>query len=393
MIAENTCRLHVAVLVFPFAAPSVPNFARKLACVMASVTVRTILIGGGITSDIALPPNVQVHDIGVRMHYLKEKQPRWLSALLWIAKAVLAQIRFSQKVVQLRHEIDVVVCSLGCYYQLPVLLARLLGKKVVCASTGIDSRGTRVNYGSLLGTLTSLLTRFNFALSQAILVESLRLGTCKELTPFQFKLCNGALFLEDQDHFQSHTSIRDRENLVGYVGRLTAEKGVMEFVQAIPIALKQRPDLHFMIIGTGTLDGTLEMALHAESWASHVTWLRWVAHERIPDYLNQLKLTVIPSYTEGLPNLALEAMGCGTPVLATGVGGIPDLVNDGKTGFLLTDNTPDTIAQAIVRIVDDPRLEAVALQARALVERHHSLDAASKRYQAILRALIEEREK
>ena len=390
MAAENACRSCAAVLVFPFAAPSVLNFARKLACVMASVTMRTFLIGGGITGDTGLPANVQVLDIGGRMHYLKEKRPKWLSALLWTAKAVLNQIRFSQKVVQLQREIDIVVCSLGCYYQLPVVIARLLGKKVVCASTGIDSRGTRVNYGSLLAALTSLLTWFDFALSQAILVESLRLGTCKELAAFQSKLCNGALFLENQDHFQSHISIEDRENMVGYIGRLTAEKGVMEFVQAIPIALKQRPDLHFMIIGTGILDENLETVLHAASWASHVTWLKWVAHEHIPDHLNRLKLAVVPSYSEGLPNLVLEAMGCGTPVLATGVGGIPDLINDGETGFLLKDNAPDTIAQSIVRIVDDPRLETVALQARALVERHYSLDAASRRYQSILHALIEE---
>ena len=390
MVAEHVRGSRVAVLVFPFAAPSVLNFARKLACVMACVTMRTVLIGGGITGDTRLPDNVKVYDVGVRMHYLREKRPKWLSALLWIAKAALVQIRFSRKIVQLRHEIDIVVCSLGCYYQLPVLLARLLGKKVVCASTGIDSRGARVNYGSTLATFTDLLTRFNFTLSQAILVESLRLGTCQELAPFKSKLCHGALFLEDQDHFQSHTSLQDRRNKVGYIGRLTAEKGVMEFVQAIPIALKQRPDVHFLIIGTGTLDRTLKTALHAEPWASHVTWLRWVAHERIPDYLNQLKLTVIPSYSEGLPNLALEAMGCGTPVLATGVGGVPDLVKDGETGFLLQDNTPDTIAQAMVRILDDARLETVALQARALIEQHYSLEAASKRYQAILRTLIEE---
>ena len=393
MTTENASRPCVAVLVFPFAAPSVLNFAGKLACAMASVTTRTVLIGGGIAGDTGLPHNVQILDVGVRMHYLKEKRPKWLSALLWIAKAVLAQIRFAQKIVQLQHEVDVVVCSLGCYYQLPVTMARLLGKKVMCASTGIDSRGTKVNYGSLLAALTSLLTWFDFAMSQAILVESLRLGTCKELAEFRPKLCDGALFLEDQDRFQSHTSIEDRENVVGYIGRLTAEKGVLEFIQAIPIALRQRPDLHFTIIGTGLLDETVETVLHAAPWASHVTWLKWVAHEHIPDHLNRLKLAVVPSCSEGLPNLVLEAMGCGTPVLATGIGGIPDLINDGETGFLLKDNAPDTIAQCIVHLVGDPRLGTVALKARALVEQHYSLDAASRRYQRILHTLMEDPER
>jgi glycosyltransferase involved in cell wall biosynthesis len=158
----------------------------------------------------------------------------------------------------------------------------------------------------------------------------------------------------------------------------------MEFVQAIPLALAQRSDLTFLIIGTGRLDKYLEKTLEGQSWASHVTWLKWVEHERIPDYLNQLRLVVIPSYSEGVPSLALEAMGCGTPILATPAGGIPDLVTDGETGFLLADNTPPVIAQAVVRVVDDPRLESIAQRARALIECEFSLDAASRRYRVMI---------
>ena len=388
MTTQESHEPHIAVLVFPYASPSSLNFSMKLASVVSSMTVYTVLIGGGLPGSITWPDGVQVRDIGLRLHYLREKHPAWLSALLWITKAVLAQVRLAQEIFRLRHEIDVVICSLGCYYQLPILMATFLKKKVLCTSAGIDSLSAQVNYGSILATLTSLLIRSNFALSQTVLVDSLRLGTHEDLAPFRSKLKNGALFLEDLDHFQAHTPIKDRENLIGYIGRLTAEKGVVEFVRAIPIALEQRPELQFLIIGTGKLDKVLEMALQGQTWAPQVTRIRWVEHEEIPDYLNQLKLAVIPSYSEGLPNLILEAMGCGTPVLATDVGGIPDLVIDGETGFLLRDNSPDTIAQAIVEALDDNRLEIIAERARALIERSYTLEAARERYKAVMSAMV-----
>jgi glycosyltransferase involved in cell wall biosynthesis len=183
------------------------------------------------------------------------------------------------------------------------------------------------------------------------------------------------------------TPLPERESLLGYIGRLETQKGVMEFVHAIPPALEQRPDLRFLIIGTGGLEKVFEKTIGGEPWASRVTWLKWVEHDRIPHYLNQLKLTVIPSYSEGLPNLALEAMACGTPVLASPVGGIPELITDGETGFLLGGNSSTAIAQGVARAVDSPRLEIIAQQARALVEREYSLSAATRRYQAILCAI------
>jgi glycosyltransferase involved in cell wall biosynthesis len=390
MAAKSKCSdISVAILVFPFAPPSIFTFARKLATVVASVAASTTVVSGRIPSNLVWPADVQVRDIGLNLHHLREKRPTWISALLWIAKFAWVQILLAGQVFGLRDEIDVVFCTLGSHYQLPILTARVLRKKVICASTGLDSLGARVNYGSMMAAIISLLVRFNFSLSHAVVVESLRLGTYKDLVPFRSKLYSGSLFLEDLERFAVRSSVMGSPNSVGYIGRLVAEKGVMEFVCAIPLALEQRPDLRFLIIGTGRLDEQLEQAMEGKPWASQVTWLKWVEHDSVPEYLNQLKLTVIPSYSEGLPNLALEAMGCGTPVLASSVGGIPDLIIDGETGFLLRDNSPSEIAQTIVRVVDDPRLEIVAQRARALIEREYSLSAASRRYKTIIHAVTQ----
>ena len=377
----------VAILVFPFAAQNVLSFASKLATAVSSVAADTILVGGKIPENIALPASVQVHDIGVRLHYLREKQPVWLSLIQWICKALLAQIRLAQVVFRLRRQVDVIICFMGVYYQLPILVARLLNKKVLGASWGIYSFKARLNYGSIFAAIIDCLARLTFSWCHGVLVDSLLYVNHRSLAPFRSKVYAGALFLENSGHFQVQTTVQEREDIVGFIGRLVVEKGVHEFLQAIPLVLEQRPDLQFLIIGTGRLDESLSQVLERQPWAGRVTRLKWVDHERMPDYLNRLKLLVVPSLEEGLPNLILEAMGCGTPVLATGVGGIPDLIKDGETGFLLKDNSPDTIAEAILHAVKDSRLESVAQQARALIERNYTLDAASKRYRAILEKL------
>lgn len=377
-------RACAAVLVFPFASPSAFAFAEKITIVVSSTTSQTILVSGGVSDSPDWPDNVQIRDVGVRLHHIRDRTPKWLSMTLWGCKLILAQIRMAGNLVRLRHEIDIVLCALGCYYQLPILTAKLLGKKTISASTGLDAFSARLNYGRVGATVMRLLAWFDFALSDAIVVESLRLGTHKDLVPFRSKLCHGALFLTDLDRFQLQIPVQERENLVGYIGRMTAEKGVLEFVRAIPLALERRPDLHFLLLGTGKLDDAIEETMRGEPWSSKVTWLKWVEHQFIPDYLNKLKLVVVPSYTEGLPNLAMEAMGCGTPVLATAVGGIPDLITEGETGLLLRDNSPAAIAHGIIRAVSYPNIDTISQQARTLIVRDYSLSAATNRYEAII---------
>ena len=108
-----------------------------------------------------------------------------------------------------------------------------------------------------------------------------------------------------------------------------------------------------MFIGDGALRPAIEHFILDNNLGETVTLPGWVPHESLGDFLNQMKLLVIPSDTEGLPNSMLEAMACGTPVLATPVGGIPSFVTDGKTGFILQDNSPHCITSGIIRILEE----------------------------------------
>jgi glycosyltransferase involved in cell wall biosynthesis len=104
----------------------------------------------------------------------------------------------------------------------------------------------------------------------------------------------------------------------------------------------------------------------------------------MPEYLNDVGAVVVPSYAEGVPNIVLEAMACGTPVLATPAGGIPDVVKDGQTGFIMEDNSPACITRNIIRVLSHPNLEEIAANARAIVEKEYAFDTVVARYRDIL---------
>lgn len=85
----------------------------------------------------------------------------------------------------------------------------------------------------------------------------------------------------------------------------------------------------------------------------------------------------------------LEAMACGTPVLATSVGAIPDVIKDGETGFLLENNSPECIAETALKILHmpDDKLEKVSDNARALVEEKFTFEAAVERWSEIMEGI------
>ncbi|HJH26732.1 MAG TPA: hypothetical protein C5S37_08160 [Methanophagales archaeon] len=115
----------------------------------------------------------------------------------------------------------------------------------------------------------------------------------------------------------------------------------------------------------------------------------WIPHDELPEYLNDLKLVVLPSYTEGLPNIMLEAIACGTPVLATPVGAVLDTIKDGETGFIMENNSPECVAKNVMRALYYPNLDEIVKNAREFVEEEFTYEAAFERYKKVLEGFKE----
>ena len=196
---------------------------------------------------------------------------------------------------------------------------------------------------------------------------------------YKHKIAIGGEHFVDLDKFKIERNFEERGNLVGYIGRLSEEKGVLSLPEAMLGLLDKRDDISFLVGGDGQLLHSLEDRLDGKA-----QFVGWIPHHELPKYLNELKLLVLPSSTEGLPNIVLEAMACGTPVIATPVGVVPDLITDSETGFIMEDNSPECIARNIVRALGSPNLNEITKKARAFIEREYTYEAALERYKTIL---------
>jgi glycosyltransferase involved in cell wall biosynthesis len=112
--------------------------------------------------------------------------------------------------------------------------------------------------------------------------------------------------------------------------------------------------------------------------------LRCFLYVKLTDYLNGLKKVLLHSHTTKLPNLIIEAMACDTPILATPLGAIPGMIEDGKTGFIMENNSPACIAENIIRALGYPNLDEIVKSSRRLVKEGFTYEAAVKKYKKIL---------
>ena len=142
------------------------------------------------------------------------------------------------------------------------------------------------------------------------------------------------------------------ERIVLGAGRLSPEKGVPVLIVAAKQVIEADPGARFVVFG----EGTMQPALQRQIDDADLNGLFVLPGFRSD--LDQLMpcadLFVLPSFTEGLPNVVLEASAAGVPVVATAVGGTPEVVADGKTGLLVPPGDPLRLAQAIVSLLLDP---------------------------------------
>jgi glycosyltransferase involved in cell wall biosynthesis len=144
--------------------------------------------------------------------------------------------------------------------------------------------------------------------------------------------------------------------LVGNVAALVPHKGQRHLIDAAQLVLRQVPDARFIIAGEGELHAPLERHIHALRLEKHV----FLAGFR-PDVLSLHKafdVFVMSSVTEGLGTSLLDAMACATPIVATSVGGIPEVVVDEQSGLLVPPDDPNRLADAIERLLSNPALRA-----------------------------------
>ncbi len=172
------------------------------------------------------------------------------------------------------------------------------------------------------------------------------------------------------------------------VARLVWFKGLHTLIAAMPAIVHAHPDCRLLIAGDGELEQDLREQAERLGVKAQVQFLG--LRDDVPQLLAQAAIFVLPSVSEGLPISILEAMETGLPVVATSVGGIPELVKNDVTGLLVPPQNPDKLASAICRLLADGALrERMGIAAKLRAIREFSASAMQRRTAALYREMLE----
>ncbi|MBI5747963.1 MAG: glycosyltransferase family 4 protein [Nitrospinae bacterium] len=188
------------------------------------------------------------------------------------------------------------------------------------------------------------------SLSAAMKNEIINLGIPQDKIMVVPNGVDEALFYPaDKLSSRKKTGLPMEKRIILYVGRLSSEKGVNHLIDAVPRIRDKEPDILLVIIGTGGLLNKLMSQTKDLGIEGNVLFLGERLHSDIPVYINASELLLLPSLCEGCPNVVLEALACGTPVIASNVGGVPEIITSEDLGMLVYPADPDALADAVIK--------------------------------------------
>jgi glycosyltransferase involved in cell wall biosynthesis len=177
--------------------------------------------------------------------------------------------------------------------------------------------------------------------------------------------------------------------LVIAMGRFVSKKGFEYLIDAVPALAAAHPRVQIVIAGGGDLEPALRQRARDARVEDRVTFAGVIAHDEVPIALAAADVAVVPSVrddagnVDGLPNVVLEALASGTPVVATPAGGIGSAITDGENGLLVPERDPVALAAAIDRLLSAPALGArLGPAARSRVRRDHGWDGVARQFEA-----------
>ena len=178
-------------------------------------------------------------------------------------------------------------------------------------------------------------------------------------------------FSSPKKHMREMLSIKGDAHVCAFVGRLSPEKGVDVFIDAFKNVLRtmQNCPIHAIIIGDGPERENLECQVKRFGIKNQV---HFVGCSSTPgDFMADADMIVLPSRSEGIPNVALEAMALGKPVIATDVGGTPEIIENGKTGIIVQPENPEMLCENIIKLIQNLKLAKRLSEAGLKIVRHY----------------------
>jgi len=270
------------------------------------------------------------------------------------------------------------------------LLAREANVPLVTAVLGSDVN----EFPDLFGLRPQIRWGFQraqriLAVSRAIADRVVELGAPRERVLVQHNGVDGARFqIRSRSDARKSVGIEHDRPVIGYVGNLRPVKGSDVLIEAMDHLVKQlrNSDAELWIVGSGEIEAQVRARTTALGLDSRVRFLGRQPHNTIPRWMSAVDVFCLPSRNEGCPNVILEALASGKPVVASRVGGIPELLTDGDNGYLVPAEDPAALAGALAKALARP-WDPGALRATVTFL---SWDAVAQTYQKLLGQVVEE---
>lgn len=164
--------------------------------------------------------------------------------------------------------------------------------------------------------------------SMAIKSEIIQHGIPEERVKVFYTAINkDSFYYIDKKEAESKLGLTSKRRVV-YIGNLKKDKGILDFIESVCNLFSKRQDFEVVVIGVGDCLPTIKQIISDQELQENVKILGGVEHSQLVQWINASNLLCLPSYMEGVPNVILESLACKTNILATNVGGIPEVVKD-----------------------------------------------------------------
>jgi glycosyltransferase involved in cell wall biosynthesis len=237
-------------------------------------------------------------------------------------------------------------------------------------SVPVVAHGVGSDFHSIGDLVSALLTRtvlrnvdFLFTVSDDLRKRAIAMGALPEKTRAILNGCDLSVFhVRDRLEARQRLQIAPNSEAVVYVGRMDVKKGLRELIEAAAVLHPYRPNLHVYLVGEGPDMLLIENVIQSKNAMNYVHALPPCGFDEVAIWMSAADVVTLPSYMEGCPNVVLEALACGRPVVATNVGGIPEIMDD-NCGQLVPPRDRAALARALEAVLDRD-WDAEAISAR-----------------------------
>jgi glycosyltransferase involved in cell wall biosynthesis len=301
----------------------------------------------------------------------------------------------------IRHGVQVIIAQSpyeGAVGALAKQIAHLLGKRVALI---IESHGDfeTVVFSQRAIALSGLYRRFMKRTAQYAFRHADLLRPVSSVTEAQMRRYAPHIPLQrfmawtDSTAFSQtprSKTLSETHDII-YAGVLIPLKGLHFLIDAFARLASDFPDACLWLVGKPENQDyavQLEAQVQERRLANRVHFVGAVLQPELAAYMGRSRVLVLPSSSEGTPRVVLEAMLCGMPVIASRVGGIPDMIQEGVNGYLLPPGDVDSLATRLADVLRDPQIELMGQRARAFADSLFSEQAYVEGYRRLLETVV-----